>query len=104
MRRLTWFTVGAATGVYGILKARRAAQALTPGGISARAAALGAGLRVFSSEVAAGRAEREAELRHSAASLPGASAVAVPPRIEQAAVPRHRREQAREDISTDGHR
>lgn len=102
MRRFTWFTVGAATGVYGILKARRAAQTLTPGGVQARAAAVKAGLRVFTSEVAAGRAEREAELRSRAAVGPGGPPGAVPSAIEGTAAPRHRREQAGiDEASTD---
>lgn len=103
MRRLTWFTVGAVTGVYGILKARQAAQNLTPSGISARAAAVGAGLRVFSSEVAAGMAERESELWAQAAA-PGEPALAVPELIGQTTHPRHRREQSGQEIGTDGHR
>lgn len=103
MRRLTWFSVGAATGVYGILKARRAARNLTPGGVRARAAAVGAGLRVFSSEVATGMAGREAELRAAATMLPRGPA-AVPQEIESTPPPRHRRSITGEDDGTDGHR
>lgn len=108
MRRVTWFSVGAATGIYGILKARRAAQSLTPGGLRARAAAVGAGFRVFSAEVTVGMAEREAELRADTAMLPRGANGVVPTEIEQAAPspaspPRHRRS-VREDTGTDGHR
>jgi len=102
--RLTWFAVGAVTGGYGILKARQAARNLTPRGVTARARAAGAGLRVFSAEVAAGMAEREAELRDEAARAPGGPAVAMPVMIEGPAGPRHRREHSSEELSTDGHR
>lgn len=110
MSRLTWFAVGAVTGGYGILKARQAARNLTPEGVTARARAAGAGLRVFSAEVAAGMAERESELRDEAArGGPGGPAVAVPAMIEGSAGPRHRRgrsslDHSSEELSTDGHR
>ena len=104
MSRLTWFVAGAATGVYGIVKARRAARNLTPDGIAGRAAALGAGLRVFTSEVSAGMAERESELRDQLALDPGAGLNAVPAMIERTANPRHRRDQSRWEPATDGHR
>ncbi len=110
MSRVAWFAVGAATGVYGILKAKRTAQNLTPGGITARAAAAGAGLRVFSAEVAAGMAEREAQIRHDAALgsagpvVDGGPVVDVPGRIEGSASPRHRRQQSEGVRDTDGDR
>jgi len=58
-----WFVVGAASGVYTLVKAKRMAQQVTPDGIAARGAALKAGARVFADEVSAGMREREAELR-----------------------------------------
>lgn len=63
MSRALWFAAGAATGVYGLVKARRTAQALTPDGVGARVAAWQAGGRVFGAEVRAGMAERETQLR-----------------------------------------
>ncbi len=63
MSRLSWFAAGTVAGVYGIVRARRVVRNFTPAGIAARTAALGAGLRVLSSEVNAAMAEREAELR-----------------------------------------
>ena len=104
MRRLTWFSVGAATGVYGILKARRAAQSLTPQGLRARMTAVGAGMRVFSSEVAAGMADREGRLRADAVPASSQDATAPVREIEQTPPPRHRRSDAGEDTGTDGHR
>jgi len=65
--RLTWFTAGAVTGVYVLLKGRSAARNFTPDGISARAAALAMGLRAFAGEVSTGMTEREVELRQRAA-------------------------------------
>jgi hypothetical protein len=79
MSRITWFAAGAATGVYGIFRAKRVARNLTPDGLAARAAAVGAGLRVFSSAVATGMAEREGQLRHQLALTPARPAGAVPP-------------------------
>jgi uncharacterized protein DUF6167 len=83
--RVTWFAAGAVTGVYAILKARRTARNFTPDGIAARAAAVRAGARVFTSEVSAGMAERESELREQLAHhgpQPGALRPAVPQMIE----------------------
>ena len=63
MSRVVWFAAGAATGVYGLIKARRTAQAFTPDGVGARVAAWQAGARVFGDEVRAGMTERETQLR-----------------------------------------
>jgi hypothetical protein len=63
VNRVVWFTAGAVTGVYALIKARNTARNFTPDGVAARAAAMAAGLRVFRTEVATGMAEKEAELR-----------------------------------------
>lgn len=63
MSRAVWFAAGAVSGVYTLLRARRAARNFTPDGIGARVAAIGVGAQLFASEVSAGMAEREAELR-----------------------------------------
>jgi len=98
--RLTWFAAGTVTGVYGIVRARRVARNFTPAGISARTAALGAGLRVLSSEVNAAMAEREAQLRDQLrdrrALAPGGGVNATPVMIEPATNAR--------DGEADGHR
>lgn len=108
MSRVTWFAAGAATGVYGIFRAKRAVRQLTPDGIAARAAAVGAGLKVFTSEVAAGMAEREDQLRDQLALAPGGRADGVPPMIERvierATNPRHRRDDTRSMPVGQGHR
>jgi hypothetical protein len=63
MRRGFWFVAGAGAGVYVMVRARRAAEAFTPGGLRDRVAGLGVGAHLFAEEVRAGMAERETELR-----------------------------------------
>ena len=63
MNRAFWFVAGTGAGVYVMVKARRAAEALTPEGLSDRIAGLGVGAHLFAQEVRAGRAEKETELR-----------------------------------------
>ena len=63
MSRALWFAAGAASGVYGLVKARRTAHAFTPDGIGARVAAWQVGVRAFGAEVRAGMVERETQLR-----------------------------------------
>lgn len=57
--RATWFALGAAAGVYGSVKARRAAYRLSSPGIIDQAAALGVGWRAFSADLRDGMRERE---------------------------------------------
>jgi hypothetical protein len=102
MSRITWFVAGAATGVYGLVRARRAARNLTPDGIAARAAAVAAGLRVLTSEVSAGMAERETQLRDQLALTPGGGPAAEPAMIERAADPPHRPEESRMEPANGG--
>jgi Family of unknown function (DUF6167) len=120
MSRLTWFAAGALTGVYGLLRAKRAATNLTPDGLAARAAALRAGLQVLTSEVGAGMAERETQLREQLRDPlqeqrgipPGDPPDVVPAMIQSARAPRHRRGENSEASSMqpttqgahDGHR
>jgi hypothetical protein len=63
MNRGLWFVAGAGAGVYALLKARRAAEALTPEGARDRLAALQLGAALFAEEVRAGMTEKETELR-----------------------------------------
>lgn len=58
------FVAGVGVGVYGMVKARRAAEALTPEGMRDRLAALSLGAHLLREEVQAGMAEKETELRH----------------------------------------
>ena len=57
--RAVWFAAGAAAGVYGTVKARRAAYRLSGPGIIDQAAALGVGWRAFSADLRAGMRDRE---------------------------------------------
>lgn len=61
--RTLWFVAGAGAGVYVVIKARRAAEALTPDGLRDRLSGLGVGAHLFAEEVRAGMGEREGELR-----------------------------------------
>ena len=61
--RSIWFVAGAGAGVYAVIRARRAAEALTPEGLHDRLAGLQLGWQLFSDEVRTGMAEKETELR-----------------------------------------
>lgn len=70
MSRGLWFVAGAGAGVYGMIRARRAAEALTVDGLRDRWQALGVGARMFRDEVAQGKAEAEADLRERLGLVP----------------------------------
>jgi hypothetical protein len=63
MSRALWFVAGAGAGVYALTRARRAAEVLTPEGLSDRLAGLSVGARLFGDEVRAGMAEKENQVR-----------------------------------------
>lgn len=63
MSRISWLALGAVSGVYAVTKVKRTVRNFTPDGMAARAAAWRTVLRAFTAEVAAGMAQREAELR-----------------------------------------
>ena len=63
MSRVFWFAVGAGTGVYAMVKTRRAAERFTPAGIGDQIGALTFGARLFRDEVVVGMGERESQLR-----------------------------------------
>jgi hypothetical protein len=63
MSRALWFVAGAATSAYAIVKARRAAEAVTPDGIRDRLAGLTLGAQLLGEEVRTEMAARETELR-----------------------------------------
>ena len=78
MSRVFWFAVGAGTGVYAMVKTRRAAERLTPAGIGDQIGALTFGARLFRDEVMVGMSERESQLREDLAVLdsgPGDGAI-----------------------------
>jgi len=63
MRRGLWFAAGAGAGIYAMIRGRRAAEALTVGGLKDRLGALEVGARMWRDEVAQGTAEKESQLR-----------------------------------------
>lgn len=63
MNRTIWFVAGAGVGAWGMLRARRMAEAFTPEGISDRFAGAKLGAQLFADEVRQGAAEKELELR-----------------------------------------
>jgi Family of unknown function (DUF6167) len=63
MSRGLWFVAGAGAGVYAMTRARRAMQVLTADGLADRLAGLSVGAQLFRTEVRAGMAEKENDLR-----------------------------------------
>ena len=70
MNRSLWFVAGAGAGVYAMVRGRRAAEAFTADGLRDRLSGLTVGMRMFRDEVAAGRVEKETELRHQLGLVP----------------------------------
>ncbi len=70
MNRSLWFVAGAGAGIYAVVRARRAAEALTADGMKDRLGAAAVGLRMFRDEVAHGKAEAETDLRERLGLLP----------------------------------
>lgn len=85
MNRSVWFVAGAGAGVYAMVRGRRAAEALTADGLRDRLGGLAVGMRMFRDEVAAGRVEKETELRHQLGLVPDGT--------PQITTGRHRREE-----------
>jgi len=63
MSRGLWFVAGAGAGIVAMVRGRRAAEALSVDGMRDRVDAAVLGVRMFGAEVAAGKAEREDEIR-----------------------------------------
>ena len=70
MNRSLWFVAGAGAGVYAMVRGRRAAEAFTADGLRDRLSGLAVGARMFRDEVAAGRFEKETDLRHQLGLVP----------------------------------
>jgi Family of unknown function (DUF6167) len=65
-----WFVAGAGVGIYGMIRARRAAETFTVDGMRDRVGAAVVGARMFRDEVAQGRAEAESGLRERLGRVP----------------------------------
>ncbi|TWD84853.1 hypothetical protein FB561_6049 [Kribbella amoyensis] len=63
IRRILWFVIGTAVGVYAVTRLKKRAQVLAPESVQASAEKVAAAIRHFGDEVRAGMAERETELR-----------------------------------------
>ncbi|MDX6292819.1 MAG: hypothetical protein QOH50_1894 [Kribbellaceae bacterium] len=63
MKRLIWFVIGTAVGVYAVTRLKKKAQVLAPESLQASAEKMASAIRHFGDEVRAGMAERETELR-----------------------------------------
>ena len=70
MNRSLWFVAGAGAGIYAMVRGRRAAEAFTADGVRDRMNGLAVGARMFRDEVAAGRVEKETELRERLGLVP----------------------------------
>jgi hypothetical protein len=70
MSRGLWFVAGAGAGVYGMIRARRAAETFTVDGMRDRVGAAVVGARLFRDEVAQGRADAESGLRERLGVVP----------------------------------
>lgn len=79
MSRSLWFAAGAGTGVWAMVRARRAAEALTADGLRDRLHALDLGARLLREEVSAAAADKEDELRHRLGLVPGPTPALGPP-------------------------
>jgi Family of unknown function (DUF6167) len=80
-----WFVAGAGAGIYAVVRGRRAAEAFTADGVRDRMSGLAVGMRIFRDEVAAGRVEKETELRDQLGLVPHGT--------PELAAGRHRREE-----------
>ena len=63
MKRLIWFVIGTAVGIYAVTRLKKKAQVLAPESLQASAEKMASAIRHFGDEVRAGMAERETELR-----------------------------------------
>ncbi len=63
MSRGLWFAAGAGAGIWTMVRGRRAVEALSADGLRDRVGAAVLGARLLGEEVAAGKAEREQQLR-----------------------------------------
>ncbi|MEV6283582.1 DUF6167 family protein [Kribbella sp. NPDC051770] len=63
IKRILWFVIGTAVGVYAVTRLKKRAQVLAPESLQQSAEKVASAIRHFGDEVRAGMAERETELR-----------------------------------------
>jgi hypothetical protein len=63
VKRILWFIIGTAVGVYAVTRLKKRAQVLAPESLQQSAEKMASAIRHFGDEVRAGMAERETELR-----------------------------------------
>jgi len=63
VKRILWFIIGTAVGVYAVTRLKKRAQVLAPESLQQSAEKVASAIRHFGDEVRAGMAERETELR-----------------------------------------
>lgn len=63
IKRILWFVIGTAVGIYAVTRLKKRAQVLAPESLQATAEKLAVAIRHFGDEVRAGMTEREAELK-----------------------------------------
>ena len=78
MGRPLWFVAGAGVGVYAAARARRAAEALTPEGLSDRLSGLRRGAELFTDELRTEMGVKETELREQLGRRPTSIGEGVP--------------------------
>lgn len=74
MKRMIWFAVGTAAGVYAVTKLRQRARAFTPQGVFGAVDRVAVAVERFGDQVRAGMTEREAALRDALGLDPSAAA------------------------------
>jgi F0F1-type ATP synthase membrane subunit a len=63
VKRLIWFVIGTAVGIYAVTRLKKKVQVLAPESLQASVEKMASAIRDFGDEVRAGMAERETELR-----------------------------------------
>jgi F0F1-type ATP synthase membrane subunit a len=63
VKRLIWFVIGTAVGIYAVTRLKKKARVLAPESLQASVEKMATAIRHFGDEVREGMAERETELR-----------------------------------------
>jgi F0F1-type ATP synthase membrane subunit a len=63
VKRIFWFVIGTAVGIYAVTRLKKKAKVLAPESLQASVEKMATAIRHFGDEVREGMAERETELR-----------------------------------------